>query len=285
MFRGDDEQDGSELFARGGNLAASNWERFARADLRVGFTRFWPDTGNRVLLYHSVGGGFYGDVSPARLRHDLRYLDDRYQIVDLPKAIDSRAGGKKVALTFDDGFRDFYDHVVPVLRDLDVSATVFVVTRAITDQKFVHDEGENYEYMTERQLRELADDELVSIGSHTRTHPDLGRIRDRERLEDEIRGAKAELEAEIGVTPTRFSYPYSGKNAECVALVRDAYRYAVDGVHRELPRRRWTDPNVFPRVDGAKPWPRVRWELRDLSTDIIGFEQWLRSLPSRSPVG
>ncbi|WP_198662149.1 glycosyltransferase [Halorussus litoreus] len=276
-----DEQGGSEFLARGGDLAAANWERFARADSQMGFTRFWPDTDNRVLLYHSVGGGFYGEVSPARLRHDLRYLDEEYRIVGLPEAIDSRAGEKTVALTFDDGFRDFYDHVVPVLRELGVPATVFVVTESITDREFVHDEGANYEYMTAGQLRELADDELVTLGSHTRTHPDLGRIDDRERLVEEIRGAKADMEAEIGVTPTQFSYPYSGKSAESVALVRDAYRYAVDGVHRELPRRRWTDPHVFPRVDGAKSWPRVRWELRDLSTDVLGFEQWLRRRVTR----
>lgn len=281
MFGGGGGRGASELLARVGNAPSAAWELLARADARVGFSRLWPDSSDRVLMYHSVGGGFYGNISPARLRRDLRYVDEEYDIVGLPEAIDARGDGKKVALTFDDGFRDFYDHAVPVLRELDVPATVFVVTRSIADPEFSHDAGRDYEYMTRSQLCELADDDLVTIGNHTRTHPDLGTVDDPGRLEDEILGAKAELESEIGVTPTQFSYPHSGRNAGTVELVRESHEYAVDGVHRELFRRHWTDPHVFPRVDGAKPWHRVRWELRDLSTDLVGVEQRLRSLASR----
>lgn len=96
----------------------------ARSTTRL--SRLDPDTADGIVDYHAVGdpGGF-GNVSCERLRRDLRYLTDRYDVVDLPAVLE-RGDRPRVALTFDDGYQNFYEKVFPVLQALEIPATLFV---------------------------------------------------------------------------------------------------------------------------------------------------------------
>ena len=62
----------------------------------------------------------------------------------------------------------------------------------------------------------------MSMGSHSRSHPHLGAIRDPKVLQDEILESKKILEAELSVPITEFSYPYGSYNAATVAMVEFA---------------------------------------------------------------
>ena len=97
------------------SLLLRGWRAVAYVGYYSRLTAVYDDGTNGVLRYHSVGGGFYDNISPARLRKDIAYLDSEYEIVDLPAVRDSE-GTNKVALTFDDGYRDFYRNVVPILE-------------------------------------------------------------------------------------------------------------------------------------------------------------------------
>jgi peptidoglycan/xylan/chitin deacetylase (PgdA/CDA1 family) len=60
--------------------------------------------------------------------------------------------------------------------------------------------------LSERELRALATDELVTIGAHSLTHPALSAL-PVEVQEQELTGAKARLETLLGKPVTAFSYP------------------------------------------------------------------------------
>jgi peptidoglycan/xylan/chitin deacetylase (PgdA/CDA1 family) len=65
-------------------------------------------------------------------RH-LDWIGRSYQFVDLNefgKGLESKSGWRHriAALTFDDGYQDFYDHAFPVLQKKGIPAAVFVVT-------------------------------------------------------------------------------------------------------------------------------------------------------------
>lgn len=218
---------------------------------------------NAILMYHSVGGGLHDHVSPERFRADVAYLSDEYQIVDLPEAVTSRSESKNVALTFDDGYRDFYEYVVPVLREFDVPATVFVIAATLFEDGFVHDDAYPYEYMTPSQLRELVEDDLVTIGNHTRTHPDLSTVTDPGRIESEVVGAKRNLERELSTTITRFAYPYNGCGGNAVDVVRRSHEYAVAGNEWDAPSYRNVSAHRLPRLNGAIDRDRLESELTD----------------------
>ncbi len=73
--------------------------------------------------------------------------------------------------------------------------------RHIAYEKFPHLRPMNLD-----ELRRLADDDLISIGAHTRTHPILGRLDD-DRLFDEIIGGRDDLERITGREVRHFAYP------------------------------------------------------------------------------
>ncbi len=98
-----------------------------------------------VLLYHRVGN--FNDpynivVSNENFKHQLIYIKDHYEIIRCDEPL--RAKGKKtVALTFDDGYVDFYTNAYPLLCEYQIPATVFISTGNIgKDHEFWWDELE-----------------------------------------------------------------------------------------------------------------------------------------------
>jgi len=221
---------------------------------------------NKVLRFHSVGGGYYDDISPDRFRRTIEYLHSRFDLVDLPEVL-SEDGGKRVALTFDDGYRDFHRNVLPVLREYDAPATVFVLADAIDDPDYAHNDRYDYEYMTRDQLAELVDDPLVTIGNHTASHPKLGEVSP-DRLEPEILGAKRRLESSLGVDVERFCFPYGSVSERAIDLVRRDHAIGVTTRGRRDAIGSDTDPALVPRINGANPFWEVQWDLSDVATRV-----------------
>ena len=144
-----------------------------------------------------------------------RYFARHFDVVSLPELARSlQAGGsvsRQLAITFDDGYRDNFEHAAPILSRLSLPATFFVVTQWIgSDVVPWWDDaaGVRHSWMTwdeVRALKRLGFD----IGGHTRTHVDLGQVTGNE-ARDEILGARLELQAQIGGAVESFAYPYGG---------------------------------------------------------------------------
>ncbi len=168
-------------------------------------------SGARILCYHRVARD-RGDLAVAP-RDFRRHLDlirdfdaDVVRLADVPRLVSERPEARFVCLTFDDGYLDFQDEVLPLLRDAGLPSTLFVTTG------FAAGTAHPYWYKRPRpllrwaELERLATNVLVEIGAHTRTHPDLRRLSD-EEARDEIEGCRDELEQRLGVRPASFAYP------------------------------------------------------------------------------
>lgn len=229
-------------------------------------SRFVPDSSNAILMYHSVGKPErYGNVSAERLRDDIRYIKERYELVDLPAVLETDSPEKRVALTFDDGWDDFYENAVPVLEECNAPATVFVVSKYLDSEVM----------MSTAQVRELITDcEEVTIGNHTQSHPKLSRIGNKAELKRQIWGAKADLEDEFGVEIDRFCYPSGDFDDTAVDTVRDSHSLAVSTRPRVLAPNRLDlgeeaiDRYTLPRIAAHNSKARVRWELSDLGSEM-----------------
>jgi peptidoglycan/xylan/chitin deacetylase (PgdA/CDA1 family) len=88
-----------------------------------------------VIAYHGVGespSNTVMHVSPRRLLAQIELLHDRYQVVPLRTLVSRwRAGASTrncVAITFDDAYAGVLIHALPILRALDIPATVFVAS-------------------------------------------------------------------------------------------------------------------------------------------------------------
>ena len=107
---------------------------------------------------------------------------------------------KPVLLSFDDGYGGHYDHVYPLLKKYNYPAifSVYVNKMKGTTAR---------SSLTWAQLREMANNPLVTIASHTISHPrDLRDLSDDE-LAQEVLQAKTILEERLGKEIHYFTYP------------------------------------------------------------------------------
>jgi len=92
-----------------------------------------------VLLYHRVASPPRDvhrlAVTPAAFRSQLETLKRDWQVVPLGELAPAAAGGRapegRVALTFDDGYLDNLDVVLPILEEFSAPATFFLTTAAL----------------------------------------------------------------------------------------------------------------------------------------------------------
>lgn len=70
------------------------------------------------------------------------------------------------------------------------------------------------------ELRQLQEEGVV-LGAHTRTHPLLTRI-DRQRIEEEVQGAKHDLDQHVGPCLPVFAYPAGAVGSAAPAILRAA---------------------------------------------------------------
>lgn len=202
-----------------------------------------------VAMYHSVGDcscdPYRITVIPERLDQQLAWLRRRgLRGVSVAELLAARARGEArglVGLTFDDGYADFLDHALPVLRRRNCNATLFVLPGRLGGDNAWDVLGPRKPLLTANGIRRAAA-EGVEIGSHGLTHVDLTRADDL-TLKAETVESRAAL-AELTGTPIEgFCYPYGTVDRRAVDAVRDAgYTYAcaidprpLSGLHA-LPR-------------------------------------------------
>lgn len=124
---------------------------------------------------------------------------------------------KPIAITFDDGYEDFYTVVFPILKKYKVKTTVYVIVDFLDYPN----------YMTSQQLKEIADSDLVEIGSHTLSHIYL-KTANKKVAEKEISESKKKLEFFVKKEVKSFAYPYGAFNEEAKRLVEEyGYQSAV----------------------------------------------------------
>jgi peptidoglycan/xylan/chitin deacetylase (PgdA/CDA1 family) len=121
-----------------------------------------------------------------------------------------------VALTFDDGFRNFADEALPVLERHQLPATVFVVSRYCGQTNdWPSQSGAQVPRLSLLNWVELAAlPPLVSVGAHTATHPHLSRL-SAEECEREMNECQNEIEQRLGRRARWLAYPY-GSNSPLV---------------------------------------------------------------------
>lgn len=185
-----------------------------------------------ILMYHYVNDAEAKKsklgVCPETFERQMRFLrKHKYNVLPLEKLAELIKAKKKmppktVAVTFDDGYLDNYTNTFPVFKKYDIPVTIFVVINRV-GKRLGRDD-----YMNWQQIKEMAESGLVTIASHTFSHPNLSEVSSQEELEKEIRESKLILEEVVGTPVSFFSYPFGGVNSNIRSLVIDSgYEAAV----------------------------------------------------------
>jgi peptidoglycan/xylan/chitin deacetylase (PgdA/CDA1 family) len=181
-----------------------------------------------ILMYHSIDdSGSPISVGRDSFRAHVSWLaSGRVRVVPLDQIMTVDPSMDAVALTFDDGFANFASEAAPLLLEHRLPVTLFVVA----DQAGKTNAWGGYEPPGIPVLPLLGWGELgrlaeagITLGGHTRTHPRLSGL-SREALRDEVAGSAERIEAECGVRPATFAYPYGAFDAAAVAAVTEVYR-------------------------------------------------------------
>jgi peptidoglycan/xylan/chitin deacetylase (PgdA/CDA1 family) len=177
-----------------------------------------------VLVYHAVADVDPRDdphrlaTSPRHLRSHLRLLRRIGYGFTVAGDFSEREPGL-ACLTFDDGWRDALDAVVPALQEAGAPASFYVCPGWWGGE---HPDlgGRAGTLLAEAEVAELA--RLgMEIGSHSVTHRDLRSLPDDE-LAAELRDSKHAIEAATGRTCRTFAYPYGLRDERVVAAVANA---------------------------------------------------------------
>jgi peptidoglycan/xylan/chitin deacetylase (PgdA/CDA1 family) len=175
------------------------------------------------------------------------------------------------AITFDDGVANLIQNALPELQKRGIPATVFVVTEMLGENPRWEYRGANStlqeKIMSETQLCALPT-ALITIGSHTATHPYLPAL-SMENLQRELEGSRLKLETMLNRPVKLFSSPYG----EFDDRILDACRKAgYQRVFTTVPHLAFTNPQDFVtgRV-GAAPtdWP-IEFRLK-----LAGAYRWV----------
>lgn len=176
-----------------------------------------------IIMYHGVTNDVWGAtdlfVRPEDLDAQLQYLaENGYTPIWFEDLAHVDRIEKPVLLTFDDGYADNYHELFPLLQKYGMKATIFVITGTI---------DYNPRNLTSEQIRELSASGLVSIQSHTVTHPYLGQQTPEEQ-EWELTQSKLALLRLTGKEPYVICYPSGNYNEDTLELAKTHYRMGID---------------------------------------------------------
>lgn len=168
-----------------------------------------------MIVYHAIGRvprgsrHWNGFIAPERFEAQMEYLASHRCVVPLSELLDGRAapGRPRVAITFDDGYRNVLEHALPAMLRLGLPATFFVASKWIGSTRGWGSEDE-------LELGIMDEDELRALGgmgfaveSHGHAHLDYARC-EPSAVREDVQASVERLGAILGRAPRHLAYPY-----------------------------------------------------------------------------
>jgi peptidoglycan/xylan/chitin deacetylase (PgdA/CDA1 family) len=200
-----------------------------------------------ILAYHQIMAENPPEelvfaMSVSLFEKQIRYLyEKKYICLSLSDIFDLSGGKyahghKTFALTFDDGYENFYTLAYPILRDYGFTATIFLIAGK-TYRKDDPQREKDKRYLTWEQINFL-DQSNFSFGSHTCSHRKLTGLPP-EEIQKELADSKTYLESGLEKPIEWLAYPYGESNSHIQKMTENiGYRAAFGGYRG---RTNWFD--------------------------------------------
>lgn len=180
-----------------------------------------------VLMYHNINDNYKLENSNIEISNDMfmEHLEAIHQAgfttitFDEYVAYSNGEGtlpAKPILLTFDDGYLNNYTNAYPMLKKMNMKATIFIVTGRMGMQG-----GVVYPHFTWEQAKEMEESGYIDIQSHTYFHNDLTAI-SRENLIYELRKSRFLIYKYLGKKAEYLAYPYGNFNDEVKMSAKEA---------------------------------------------------------------
>jgi peptidoglycan/xylan/chitin deacetylase (PgdA/CDA1 family) len=246
-----------------------------------------------VLMYHSIAPRQRGPapftVSTENFDRQMCWIRERgYTGVDVGRLLDAQRKGcaqRLVGLTFDDGYADFAESALPVLKHYGFNATVFAIAGQLgEDNNWAAGPGKPL--MTTGQLQQAAA-VGVEIGSHGLHHVRLTSLAEPD-LRESLVTSRGILQDFSKQDVRGLCYPYGSHDGRVVRAAQAAgFDYCCAIGYSEF-----TGRYALPRIyidDGDSPlqlrvkatlyW--LRWEYRGPGSRLLVSASALRAARNR----
>ena len=211
-----------------------------------------------ILMYHQIGlpaerGTQFRSltVHPKSFARQMRWMH-RFgyrglSMRDLAPYLSGERVGKVFGITFDDGFRNVYQHALPVLNEAGFTSTNYFVAHQL-DGSNVWDADKNMPQMPLMSLAEMRQWAASGqeVGSHTLNHVHLPALSDEQAL-GEIRRSREELASHVQQEITAFCYPFGEYSPKHCRMAKEAGYLNATTTERGLVRVQ-DDMFELPRV-------------------------------------
>lgn len=159
------------------------------------------------FVYHRFGDNRYPstNISVEDFRQHLEFLKQNdYKVLTLGKALEllenDSVPEKTVVLTVDDGYKSFFENAMPLLREFDYPATLFINTRQFGSGDF----------LSVQQVLQLRE-EGIEIGNHSHSHAyfvNLGPEARVDSFRNDVQISRKIFKEKLGFQPELFAFPY-----------------------------------------------------------------------------
>ncbi len=207
-----------------------------------------PKSELRVLLYHDIPKDAYSNFAK-----QLDFISKRWGFItpaEFESFLEGKTAfmGKKVLLTFDDGFYSNFEVERLFLRPRNIKA-IFFVAKEFIECDSIKDGGIFIKEKLKAPISTptyhrynmgVSDLERLiklghSVGHHTSSHAKLSKITSLKQLRFEIIESGNELSKMLGVKIQHFAYPFGSLesvNANVLDLILSEYRYVHTGIRK-----------------------------------------------------
>ena len=193
----------------------------------------------------------------------LRHLDEinnsKIEFITLEKfkeIIKINLDKNYILLTIDDAFESFYINAWPILKSKKIPFILFVSTREIG----------KYGYMNWEQIKEVASNELASIGNHSHSHEYLIDW-DNSEIKNDLEKSIKIFKKELGYSPKIFSYPFGEYSTNLKKIVADLNFDFAFGQHSGV-------------IDPTKDFLELpRFPINEKYGELKRFKSILKTLP------
>tara|TARA_Y100000996_G_scaffold118028_1_gene87962 strand:- start:1013 stop:1843 length:831 start_codon:yes stop_codon:yes gene_type:complete len=226
--------------------------------------------GKLVLMFHGVSEKKIPDIPDSVQPHltkkefesILCWLKNNFKFLHPNELMDSNKNG--LLLTFDDGFHNNFSNVFPILKEHNIPGLFFITTQHVKNPNdwlhFVRKKGEKYlssfeqnehiqsdlfKGISKKNLSIMASNPLITIGSHTVSHPSLSKC-SLDKVMEELTNSKIFLQKTTGQSIDYFAYPSGDYDLKVINAVENTgYKLAfgIDKI-KNLGRIKFEIPRI-----------------------------------------
>lgn len=177
-----------------------------------------------ILIYHSIDE-FKGQgskelyVTPKNFEKQMIYLREHgYTLLTFDRWQDIYQVNKPIFITFDDGYKNNLNafSIFQKLKNehFKPTGTIFIISDFIGRSN----------RLSKSDIKMMAESGIISIQSHTATHPDLTKIKN---FEYELKGSKDKIQKITGKPVNALAYPYGNVNNKVKAETKKYYMFGL----------------------------------------------------------